>query len=216
MKQFKTLTMLSAAVLMGFAAPSFAQNTDMIKDKAIDMAKDKVKNKATDMATEKAGDMGGTVAGKGVDMGADMMKGKSMKDAAKGAVMDSGKSTVKSDSGLMGTVLGSSAGTDMAKDAVGSMSTDEKMKAGKIMLKGGSAKEAATAVAKDRAKDKMMNTAKGMLTKEMSRGTASTMETAPIIETAPAPTAVMVNCPAGTTAQPNGTCMITGDYDGGN
>jgi len=27
-----------------------------------------------------------------------------------------------------------------------------------------------------------------------------------------APTIAPINCPYGTTAQPNGTCMITGDY----
>jgi len=31
---------------------------------------------------------------------------------------------------------------------------------------------------------------------------------------APAPVAVEIACPSGTTAQPDGTCMITGDYEG--
>jgi hypothetical protein len=40
------------------------------------------------------------------------------------------------------------------------------------------------------------------------------METAPSPTVAPTPS-VTVSCPSGTTAQPDGTCMITGDWDAG-
>lgn len=222
MTHFKTLTMISAAAALCVSAPVFAQDTDMIKDKAVDMAKDKVKTKAKTMASEKAGDMAGEAAGKGVDMGADMIKGKSMGEAAKGAVMDSGKSSMKSemgmDSGIAGAVMGSGAASGMAGKAVGSMSTDEKIKAGTVIMKGGSAEDAAMAVAKDRAKTQLIDEAKGMMVKDTVT-TDVTMPTAPgpvaaPVMAAPAPTQVTVNCPAGTTAQDNGTCMITGDYKG--
>ena len=39
------------------------------------------------------------------------------------------------------------------------------------------------------------------------------MPPAPVMDTAPA-TSVKVACPEGTTAQPDGTCMVTGDWDG--
>jgi hypothetical protein len=40
------------------------------------------------------------------------------------------------------------------------------------------------------------------------------METAPSPTVAP-PTSIAVACPSGTTAQPDGTCMITGDWEAG-
>lgn len=222
MTRFKTSILMTAVATFAFAAtPSFAQDADMMKDKAMDMAKDKVKSKAQDMATDAAGDMAGEAAGKGVDMGADMMKGKSAKDAAMDAVMDSGKSSMKSETGLgdMGaTILGTGTAADMGADAIGSMSTEEKMKAGKIMLNGGSAEEAATAVAKDRMKDKaedmLMDKASSMMSGGVGNGAAVETPSTPMAPmAAPAP-AVTINCPSGTTAQPNGTCMITGDYEG--
>ena len=41
------------------------------------------------------------------------------------------------------------------------------------------------------------------------------MPPAPVMDTAPAPSqSITVACPEGTTAQPDGTCMVTGDWDG--
>jgi hypothetical protein len=91
-----------------------------------------------------------------------------------------------------------------------------------------------TAVAKDKMKDHMMDKAKHMM--QSSEGKAAqegvtyqqqgtshqgtshqgTIKTPPpVMNTMPVPssaTMAPVNCPYGTTAQPNGTCMITGDY----
>lgn len=210
MTHFKTVTVMTVASLMAFAAtPSFAQDTDMIKDKAVDMAKDKAK----DVAVDKAGTMGGAA----VDMGAGMAKGKSMKDAAKGVAMDAGKAEMKSATGMDGMTTGAVIGGAGALNS--SMTTDEKIKAGKVMMKGGSAEDAAMAVAKDRAKDKMMDTARDMVsgqTAPMAPAPAANPVAAPTAASvaAPAPMAAPVNCPAGTTGQPDGTCMITGDYNG--
>lgn len=210
----KTLMLVTATAFMAFSTPSFAQDTDALKGKAVDMAKDKVKSKVKAMASEKVGDMGGAAAEKGVDVGVDMMKGKSAKDAA----MDSGKSTVKDSIGMKspsvtgninigGTAVGGAAG--IASGVMNNTTTDEKIKAGKIMLKGGSKEDAAMAIAKDRAKDSMMGKAKSLMS-------APVAAPAPLSAPAPVVTTTVVNCPAGTTAQDNGTCMITGDYQGGN
>ena len=224
MTHLKTMTIVAATALMGFSAPSFAQDTGALKDKAIDMAKDKIKSKAKTMAVDKAGGMGGMAAEKGVDVGADMMKGKSAKDAAMDAAMDSGKSSASDSLGLNvpsigGTSLGGAAlggTTGLATSAVKNTTTDEKIKAGKILLKGGSKEDAAMAIAKDRAKDSLMDKAKGLVSTQAGSMTDKSKTSLPMADTAPVATTTVVNCPAGTTAQSNGTCMITGNYQGGN
>lgn len=198
MKLLKS-TLMASALILGTASMSLAQ--DAMVDKAKDMAVDK----ATDMAKDKAMDMVGEKAGKMVDpamkAGEHMMKG----DSAKDAVIKAGTSEAKSYGS--GAVTGEAAKSMDAKDA---------MTAGKVMMQGGSKEDAAMAVAKDKAKDAMMDKADGMMKKEMMpQGTIKT--SAPSYGSgtpaaAPAPAAPVINCPTGTTAQANGTCMITGNY----
>lgn len=204
MKLLKS-TLVASALILGTASVSFAQ--DSMTDKAKDMAVDK----ATDMAKDKAKDMAGEKAGKMVDpamnAGKHMMKGDSAKDAA----MKAGESEMKKKAKSYGSGA-------VAGEAAKSMDAKDAMTAGKVMMKGGSKEDAAMAVAKDKAKDAMMDKAEGMMKKEMmDKGTIKTSAPSygsgtPAAAPAPAAPVVTINCPAGTTAQANGTCMITGDY----
>jgi len=200
MKLLKS-TLMASALILGTASMVVAQ--DSMTDKAKNMAVDQ----ATDMAKDKAKDMVGDKAAKMVDpaakVGKNMMKGDNMKDAA----MKAGQSEAKS--------YGSGA---VAGEAAKSMDAKDAMTAGKVMMKGGSKEDAAMAVAKDKAKDAMMDKADGMMKKEMMH--SGTVKSAPSYGSgtaapaaAPAaPAAATLNCPSGTTAQANGTCMVTGDY----
>lgn len=128
--------------------------------------------------------------------------------------------------------------TDMAKDKAKDMAGDKAgmvdpaMKAGEHMMKGDSAKDAMMKAGKSEMKDKaksygsgtktedaMMKKGDSMMKKEdammkdkmMHQGTIKT--SAPSYGSGtPAPAAPVINCPTGTTAQANGTCMITGNY----
>ena len=117
------------------------------------------------------------------------------------------------------------------------LSDKEKLKAGKVIIKGGSTKDAAMTIGKDRVEDAAKETVKsygsgtkdamkdkassyGSGTKDAAKesygsGTSSTT-TAPAPTSAPisTPSAPVIACPAGTTAQPNGTCMVTGNWSG--
>jgi len=202
-----TSTFMASALILGAASMATAQDsmkekaTDMAVDKATDMAKDKAKDKATDMAGEKAGQMVEPAA----KVGKHMMKGDSAKDAA----MKVGKSEVKS-----------MAKEKVMKDGV-SMDSQDSITAGKVMMEGGSKEDAMMAVAKDKTKDVVMDKADSMMKKEMMQ--SGTVKSAPAMQksygsgtpaattTAPV-SAGSINCPSGTTAQANGTCMVTGDY----
>jgi len=110
---------------------------------------------------------------------------------------------------------------------------------GKVIFKGGSKEDAAIAIVKNRAEkkvdgivgdridgitsgeapssSKVYDQAKGSATtygadKVKDAGSATTYSD----PAAPAATTTLppVNCPAGTTAQPNGTCMVTGNWGG--
>lgn len=199
MKLLKS-TFMASALILGTASFAVAQSSYGSGTKAKEVAVDK----ATDMAKDKAKDMVGDKAGAMVDpamkAGEHMMKG----DSAKDAMMKAGQSEVKSYGS--GAVTGEAAKSMDAKDA---------MTAGKVMMNGGSKEEAAMAVAKDNAKDAMMDKADSMMKKEMMQG--GTIKSAPSYGSgtaapAPAPAIPVLNCPAGTTAQANGTCMVTGNY----
>jgi len=204
MKLLKS-TLVASALILGTASMSYAQDAmvDKAKDVAVDKATDMAKDKAKDMAGDKAGAMVDPAMKAGEHM---MMKG----DSAKDAVMKAGQSEVKS--------YGSGA---VAGEAAKSMDANDAVTAGKVMMQGGSKEDAAMAVAKDKAKDAMTDKAKsygsGMKDKMMQGGTIKTAPSSygsgtPAAAPAPAAPAVTINCPAGTTAQANGTCMITGNY----
>ncbi|MEP3888928.1 MAG: hypothetical protein ABJN69_00595 [Hellea sp.] len=184
-------TLMASALILGTASASFAQ--DALTDKAKDMAVDK----ATDMAKDEAKKHMGKTGEQAVKAGEHMMKGDSAKDAAMKVGTSEAKSMAKDQ--IMGDTMMTEKGT---------MDGGDMMTAGKVMVKGGSAEDAAMAVAKENAKDAVMGKAKGMMKDQMVH--QGTIKTAAPMTSAPA--AVTVNCPAGTTAQANGTCMITGDY----
>ena len=179
-------TFVTTALIFGSTTTVFAQ--DAMVDKAKDMAVDKGVDVAKDKAKGMVGDDKAQYVDPAAKVGKKMLMGDSAKDAVIGAATSDGKALAK------GAVMGSSM-TD------NSLSAEEAVTAGKVMMKGGSKEDAAMAVAKDRAKDKMMEKAGAMMSGD----------TAPMAAPATAPQAV-INCPAGTTAQPNGTCMVTGDY----
>jgi len=185
-------------------------------DKAKDIAVGKVKAAAKEKAIDAVGSHGG-VTGKAVDVGADMVSGKSAGEA----MMDAGKSGAE---GMMKESM-----------SIDKMSTGDAMTAGKVLAKGGSKEEAAMAVAKERAKDAAMKKAKsavsgvtsgssygsGKSAKSYGSGSKSGAEhsdSATTTHSVPTTTTVTtpVNCPTGTTAQADGTCMITGNYQSPN
>ena len=229
MNILKTAFMTTALVL-GTASAAFAQ--DAMPDKAKDMAVDKATSMAKDKAKEAVGDDKAQYINPAAKVGKNMLKG----DSAKDAVVKMGTSEAK------GAVMG---GAVMGGDSVGGMtsttlSTDESITAGKVILNGGSTEDAAMAVAKKRAKDHMMDKAEGMMAKEIGSSTVvmddAVVESSTVVATDPsgviapvqatvtttttpaavapmaAPAAIAVNCPAGTTAQADGSCMITGNY----
>lgn len=125
-----------------------------------------------------------------------------------------------------------------AKDMVGNPAADKAIDMGVDMAKGTSMKDAAQDVMMDEVK----SNAKGMATERMpgggtiksrapkavvrmqesqNEGPAETIvidapQSLPAAISTPAVTqsGVPTNCPSGTTGQPNGTCMITGNFQG--
>jgi len=208
MKLLKT-TLIASALILGTGSMALAQTSYGSGTKA----KDAVVDKATDIAKDKAkdvvGDKAGAIVDPAVKAGENMIKGDSVKDA----VIKAGTSEAKSYGS--GGVAGEAAKSMDAKDTV---------TAGKVLIKGGSKEEAALAVAKDNLlKDKA--TSYGSGTKDAMKdkaesygsGTGTIKSSAPAYgsgTTAPAsaPAATTINCPSGTTAQANGTCMVTGNY----
>ena len=208
MKLLKS-TFMASALILGTASMAIAQDKSygsgtQAKDMAVDKAKDMATDKAKDMAGDKAG-----MVDPAMKVGEHMMKGDSVKDAAMKAGQSEAKSMMKDKAKSYGSgaVAGEAASMD-GKDA---------MTAGKVMMQGGSTQDAAMAVAKDNAKDAMMGKAEGMVKDQMMhQGTIKTSapsygSATTAVTSAPA-AATTVNCPYGTTAQANGTCMITGDY----
>lgn len=142
-------------------------------------------------------------------------------DAVKDQAVDMAKDTVKDKA------------TDMAKDKAKDMAADaiKSETAGDVMVKGAEGvmkdkvNETAMDMAEDHAKDKAKDMAKKEMMGEPTMETGDVMEAPAVIQSpveAPLPTiatdtpvqTINIACPSGTTAQPDGTCMITGDYQG--
>lgn len=182
MKLLKS-TLVASALILGTASISFAQSSYGSGTKVKDAAVDK----ATDMAKDKAKDMVGEKAGAMVDpamkAGEHMMKGDSVKDAAMKAGESEAKSMMKDKAESYGSGT-KDAMKDKAKDA----SYGSGAKAEDVMMK----------------------------EKSSSYGSGGTVKSAPNYgsgtTTATTTAAPAINCPFGTTAQPDGTCMITGNY----
>ena len=196
MSIFKT-ALVTTALVFGSATTVFAQ--DAMVDKAKDMAVDKGVDMAKDKAMGVVGDDKAGYIDPAAKAGKDLLKGESAKDAVLGAVKSEGTSASK---GAIGGI------TDT------SLSSGEAVTAGKVIFNGGSKEDAAIAVAKGRAKDSLQEKAEGFVSQTVAgkpSASDSVIIDSPSIA-APATPQVAVNCPSGTTAQPNGTCMITGDY----
>ena len=190
-------TLMASALILGTASMSFAQDKSYGSGTK---AKEVATDKATDMAKDKAKDMVGDKAGAMVDpamkAGKHMMKG----DSAKDAMMKAGESEAKS---MMKDKAKSYGSGTKAEDAM--MKKEEKSygsgSKGDAMMKDKAKSYGSGSKSDAMMKDKMMD--KGTI----KTSTPSYGSGAP----AAAPAATL-NCPAGTTAQANGTCMITGNY----
>ena len=158
-------------------------------------------------------------------------------DAAKDAAMDKAKDLAADQAGsalggsALGGLTGGSALGGVAGSAAGALSTQDKITGAKVLLNGGSKTDAAITIAKDRAeglvKDQM---SKGQTHTIIQKGTAAYGSGTKAKESygsgTPAPaesygsgtsapaTTTTLNCPSGTKAQPDGTCMITGNWAG--
>ena len=203
-----TTAFLASTLALGTAGIASAQLGNL-KDLATDAAKDAAMDKAKDQAGSA---LGGSALG-GLTGGS-----------------------------ALGGLTGGSALGGVAGRAAGSLSTQEQITGAKVLLNGGSKTDAAIAIAKDRAeglvKDQMSKgqthtiiqkgtAAYGSGTKakesygsgtaapaqSYGSGTAAPAESYGSGTSAPATTPT-VNCPSGTKAQPDGTCMITGNWGG--
>ena len=194
-----TTALLSAGLMLGTASLAQAQLGDL-KDAATKAATDAVKDKM----------LGETAAPqpKGIST--------PLGDVSTDALGDTG--------------LGSITSTDL--------STDETITAGKVLLGGGSTTDVAKKIGTDRAKargeellNEQVNSAAQSFGSGKSyeaapaetHGSGTSYETAPVqsqgsgtsYQSAPvqAPAAA-INCPSGTKAQADGTCMVTGNWGG--
>ncbi len=121
--------------------------------------------------------------------------GDKLKDKATNMAVDKAKTEVKS----------------QVKDAVNNPVADKAIDMGADMAKGASVKDAAQDAVMDGATSK----AKGMATDRMpGGGTIKTRAPDVSVPAAPNQSGVPTNCPAGTTGQADGTCMITGNWGG--
>ena len=207
-----TTAFLASTLALGTAGIASAQLGNL-KDLATDAAKDAAMDKAKDLAADQAGSaLGGSALG-GLTGGS-----------------------------ALGGLTGGSALGGVAGSAAGSLSTQEQITGAKVLLNGGSKTDAAIAIGKDRAeglvKDQM---SKGQTHTIIQKGTAAYGSGTKAKESygsgtpapaesygsgTPAPaesygsgtsapaTTTTLNCPSGTKAQPDGTCMITGNWGG--
>lgn len=207
-----TTAFLASTLALGTAGIASAQLGNL-KDLATDAAKDAAMDKAKDLAADQAGSaLGGSALG-GLTGGS-----------------------------ALGGLTGGSALGGVVGSAAGSLSTQEQITGAKVLLNGGSKTDAAIAIGKDRAeglvKDQM---SKGQTHTIIQKGTAAYGSGTKAKESygsgtpapaqsygsgTPAPaesygsgtsapaTTTTLNCPSGTKAQPDGTCMITGNWGG--
>jgi len=188
MTSFKTLFV--AAALIALPSAAFAQVpgalTDKVKDKAVDTVID---NATPDDALTGA---------------AVIFKGGSKEDAAVAIVKNRAEKKVE---GIVGDQVGNIAGGGVVGDIVSgnapsSAKVYEEAKSSATTYKEPKPQGSSTVYS---------DGAKGSSTTYSGQETISTP-----VQSAPAPATNLppVNCPAGTTAQPNGTCMVTGNWRG--
>ena len=190
-----TTALLSAGLMMGTASIAHAQ---------LGALKDAASKAATDAAKDKASGLLGTSA-----------PAPSPLESATSGLLGNNAST----SGLGNVASGVAGNSTLGSITSSDLSGDETLTAGKILLGGGSTTDVATTIAKDRAKAQgkdLLNQQIGSVAGSLGSGTQ--------YEEAPAATqgsgtsyqapAAAVNCPSGTTAQADGSCMITGNWGG--
>lgn len=205
MTTFKTILMTAA--MMAVPAAAFAQVgaiTDQVKDKAVDTVLD---NATTDDAIVggKAMLKGGSktdaavaiVKNRGNDKLESMTGGVAVDDLSKDGVMDAGKEIAMDKAKGSATTY-----TDGA--SLGGVSAGDVSQGGVI----DAAKGSATTYATDKAPSSATTYGSAVIPK--SGATTGTLSAPSATTTAIPP----VNCPSGTTAQADGTCMITGNWGG--
>ena len=230
-----TTAFLASTLALGTAGIASAQLGNL-KDLATDAAKDAAMDKAKDLAADQAGSaLGGSA------LGGSALGGLTGGSALGGLTGGSALGGLTGGSALGGLTGGSALG-GVAGSAAGSLSTQEQITGAKVLLNGGSKTDAAIAIGKDRAeglvKDQM---SKGQTHTIIQKGTAAYGSGTKAKESygsgtpapaqsygsgTPAPaesygsgtsapaTTTTLNCPSGTKAQPDGTCMITGNWGG--
>ena len=186
MTSFKTLLITAAIAALPCAAAAQVPGglTDKVKDKAVDTV--------IDNATPEDAVTGAAV----------IFKGGSKEDAAVAIVKNRAEKKVD---GIVGDQVGNIAGGGVVGDVVSgnapsSAKVYDEAKNSATTYKEPDPQGSATVYS---------DGAKGSSTTYPAQGTT----TAP---SAPAPTTALppVKCPAGTTPQPNGTCMVTGNWGG--
>lgn len=193
MHQFKTLLMAAAiSALPCAAAAQLGGLTDKAKDAAVDTVLDK--------ATPQDAITGGSV----------IFKGGSREDAAVAIVKNRAESKVEGVVGdRVGGITGGSSGGIAGQ--VGGVVSGGAPSSATIYNE---AKGSATTYQEPKPQGSSTvysDGAKGSATTYSGQGSQGS---APTYSAPAATTGAPVNCPAGTTAQPNGTCMITGNWGG--
>jgi len=188
MTPFKTILITAALIALPSAAMAQIPGglTDKVKDKAVDTVID---NATPDDA---------------LTAGSVIFKGGSKEDAAVAIVKNRAEKKVD---GIVSDQVGGIAGNGVVNDAI----------KGNVPSSATVYDEAKSSATTYKDKDKAAGSAtiykdKGSATTYPSQGSPASTTTVPSAPTAT--TGVPVNCPAGTTAQPNGTCMITGNWGG--
>lgn len=196
MIMFKLTTFaVSTALILSLGSTTiYAQDvTDVAKDKAVDLVKDKAVD--TVMSSDMAQDVVKEKAKEEAKAAIFGGEARSTTDIVKDKAMDMAKDKAEDVMGTSGTNVGgkvSETAMDRAKSAVMGSADEKSM----------------TEMAKDKAMDMANDTVKTMKKKPMTSEDSSETGTA-------ASASVTVACPEGTTARPDGTCMITGDWDAG-
>ena len=198
MKLVKPL--IIAGLMLGTASMAHAQDI-------VGTAKDVVTDKATDVVKDKGADLAKSAVGTlstedKVDIGKKvLLEGKSTEEATIEVVTDKAKDRVN---GIAGDAIGDKVG---APGTSFGSSTKEFMQ-----KKDDTIVDTAVDKAKGSATDYSSGTKDTTTTTGSSTSYGSSGTTTSTTTTTAAPA---VSCPAGTTAQADGTCMITGSYNPG-
>jgi len=193
MKLVKTL--IIAGLTLGTAGTVFAQDVvgaakDVITDKATDVVKDKgadlAKGAVGTLSTEDKVDIGKKV----------LLEGKSTEEATIEVVTDKAKDRVN---GIAGDAIG---------DKVGAPGTSFGSSTKEFMQK---KDDTIVDTAVDKAKGSATDYSSGTKDTTTTTGSSTSYGSSGTTTTA----APAVSCPAGTTAQADGTCMITGNFNPG-